>query len=215
MGSARGSSCGHATRPGALARRTVAVVVAAAALAGACGDDRRGGPRGSPEALVRSAADRTFAARAARVEAAAPDAQSSALVRFAAPPAAPLTPSGRGAATGYPELARPLALVDLLRGAVGVESYGGVAVRGVSTFRYETVLDVERALATTPPVRRAEVAALAAALATPAFYADVWLDADGRVRRVQVPLRKTTMRPAARDRRIPQFVTVDLYDYEA
>lgn len=155
------------------------------------------------------------------MEGAAPDASSSGRVDFGPPPggsggaspAATIPLRGRGAAKGYPELANPLAMVDLVRGAVAVVSYGGVAVRGVSTFRYETVVNVERALAAVPESRRPEVTAVARALDADAFYADVWIDAQGRVRRIQVPVTKTTVRPATRDKHIPKLITVDLFDY--
>ena len=191
----------------------LALVVVGTASAGACGADRTGGPRGAPEAVVRRAPDRTFAAETVQVEAAAPGAQSRGRLRLDAGEAT-LPLSGREAARGYPELARPLAVVDLVRGAVGVVSYGGIAVRGTSTFRYETVVNVERALRATPPHRRAEVEAVAGMLRSPAFYADVWVDGQGRVRRVQVPVTKTTQRPATRDRRAPEVITVDLFDFE-
>lgn len=199
--------------------RCVAAVLATLVVASGCGQGRSGGPRGEPVAVVRSAPDRTFAGGSAAVEGAAPDATSSGRVSLgpaggggtATPSTLPL--EGRGAAKGYPELANPLAMVDLVRGAVAVVAYGGVAVRGVSTFRYETVINVERALRSVPEGRRAEVAAVAEALGSPAFYADVWIDEQGRLRRIQVPVTKTTARPATRDRRTPKLITVDLFDY--
>ena len=191
----------------------------AALLSAGCGADRSAGPRGSPEQVVRAAPDRTFSAASAAVEAAAPDASSAGRIHFDRPPGTSAAPvadlevTGRGSAKGYVELAHPLAMVDLVRGAVAVVSYGGVAVRGVSTFRYETVINVERALRATPAGRRAEVEAVAERLDAAAFYADVWIDKDGRVRRIQVPVDKTTVRPAARDRRAPRLLTVDLFDF--
>jgi len=195
----------------------VAALLAVGVLAG-CGEQRPARQRGAPVDVVRAAPDLTFAGDVSvMVDAAAPDANSAGRLPIgtaasgASAPTLELT--GRGAPKGYPELAHPLAMVDLLRGAVAVVSYGGVAVRGVSTFRYETVVNVERALRTTPPDRRAEVEAVAGMLGADAFYADVWVDLQGRVRRVQVPVTKTTVRPATRDRRIPKLITVDLFDY--
>lgn len=196
--------------------RPAALVMAATAVAalGSCGEGRTGGPRGEPTAVVRSAPDRTFAARSASLEASAADAQSTARVAFAAPPAT-FEVRGPGRASGwYPELGDPLAMVDMVRGAVDVVSYGGVSLRGVSTFRYELVVNVERALVETPPERRDRVAALADRLGSPVFYADVWVDGDGRLRRVQVPVDKASDRPGNRDRTMPALVTVDLFDYE-
>lgn len=193
--------------------RLAGLTLLALVVGPSCAAERRAGPEGSAEAIVRSAPDRTVAATTARVEAAAPDARSRGTVRLG-DPARRLEPRGSGAAKAYPELVYPLVLVDLVRGAVAVESYGGVAVRGVSTFRYETVVNVERALATTPEARRPEVEAVARMFGAPAFYADVWVDDQGRLRRVQVPVQKTTQRPESRDRRTPRLITVDFFDFE-
>ena len=182
-------------------------------MAAGCADRESGGPRGEPEAVVGAAPDRTFRQRSAHVEAASLDARSEGRVRFAAANP-PLVPTGRGAAKGYPELARPLALVDLVRGAAEVVSYGGVALRGTATFRYETVIDVGAAVRATPEERRGEVESFARSLGAPAFYADVWVDGRGRIRRVQVPEEKTTRRPGSRDRRLPRLITVDLFGFD-
>jgi len=182
------------------------------ALLGACGGGS-GVSRGTPEAAVRAAPDRTFGASSAQVEAAAPDASSAGTVRFAGP-APELQPTGPGAGTNYPELRDPLAMVDLVRGALEVVSYGGTAVRDASTFRYETVIDVEAAVRATPEARKASVRATADRLGSPAFYADVWVDTDGRIRRVQVPVEKTTKRPGNRDRSKPRLITVDFFAFE-
>ena len=194
-------------------RRLLALLLLGAVASAACGSDRTGGPRGTPEAIVRRSPDRTFAEGSARVEAAAPGAQSRGRLSLDGPDELRL--AGLEAARGYPELAHPIAMVDLVRGAVAVEPYGGTAVRGVSTFRYETVVNVERALQATPEVRRSRVEAVARMLSAPAFYADVWVDSEGRLRRVQVPVVKTTERPEARDRRAPNLITVDLFDFRA
>ena len=187
--------------------RCLVVVVVAVLATGGCGEPTS---RGAPGAVVRTAPDRTFAHTAAHVEAAAPDARSQGRVSFAG--AAPLRPSGAGAAKDHAELVRPLALVDLVRGAAEVKAYGGTAVRGVSTFRYEAVLDVDLAVRRTPEPRRAEVQDVAAQLGARTFYADVWVDARGRIRRVQVPVEKTRERPRGRER--PPLITVDLFAFE-
>jgi hypothetical protein len=176
---------------------------------GACGSDRTGGPRGEPAAVVAAAPDRTVAAGQARFEASAPGAVRSGEVRFQGE-----GPSGGQPPTGeHPELDDPGAMVDLVRGALAVESYGGALVRGASTFRYEAVINVEAAVVATPTARRAAMEAFAQRLDAPAFYADIWVDGDGRLRRVQLPLEKTTERPEARSKRIPEFVTVDFFDF--
>ena len=187
----------------------LAVLIAAMAAvvaAGGCGSDRTGGLRGSPQEVVDAAPDRTIAAGSARFDAGAPNDQRRGAVDFTEPAAA--ADAGR-----YPELSDPAAVVDLVRGAEQAGSYGGAAVRGASTFRYEAVVNVERAVAETPPDRRPAVRALAERLRAPAFYVDLWIDSDGRLRRVQIPVEKTTERPAARSRELPAFVTVDFFDF--
>ncbi|MDP9071726.1 MAG: hypothetical protein M3N68_10720 [Actinomycetota bacterium] len=197
-----------------MARRLSALLLFVTLVTAACGSDRTGGPRGDPEAIVRRAPDRTLAGGTVRVEAAAPGAQSRGRLRVTGGDDQ-LALAGLAADKAYPELAHPLAMVDLVRGAVAVEPYGGIAVRGVSTFRYETVLNVERAVLATPEQRRPRVVEVARTLGAPAFYADVWVDGQGRLRRVQVPVVKTTERPHTRDRRTPDLITVDFFDFEA
>ncbi|MDP8976325.1 MAG: hypothetical protein M3N28_08205 [Actinomycetota bacterium] len=188
-------------------------VLGLVALLGACSGGAAGS-RGAPEAVIRAAPERTLAAASARVEAAAPDASSVGVVRFPGP-GAELQPSGPGASKGYPELRDPLAVVDLVRGALEVVSYGGTAVREASTFRYETVIDVEAAVRATPEGRKAAVQAMADRLGVRAFYADVWVDTEGRIRRVQMPVEKTVKRPGNRDRTRPPLITVDFFAFDA
>ena len=192
-------------------RRWFAVLVLAALAA--CGG-ATAGSRGEPEAVVGSAPDRTIGQGTARVEAAAPDASSAGRLRLSEA-GAHLQPSGAGPDHAYPELDQPLAVVDLVRGATEVVPYGGTAVRGVSTFRYETLIDVDRAIRSTPPERREALRTFADRLPSRTFYADVWVDGEGRIRRVQLPVDKTAERPGSRDRRKPRLVTVDLFDYGA
>ncbi len=176
-----------------------------------CGG-RTAASTGAPEAVVRAAPDRTLEEVTARVEAAAPDASSAGRLRLS-DAGARLRPSGRGQGHDYAELNQPLAVVDLVRGASDVVSYGGTAVRGVSTFRYETLIDVDRAVRSTPEPRREALRAFADRLSARAFYADVWVDGQGRIRRVQLPVEKTAQRPGQRDRRRPRLVTVDLFAF--
>ena len=188
-------------------------LLVAVGLAGvACGSDRTGGPRGEPQAVVEAAPDRTIAAGDAAFDATAPDAERKGQVSFAGHPTHSGPPAARSAA-GHPELADPVSVVDLVRGALASVAYGGAAVRGTSTFRYETVINVERAVAETPPARKARMVAFARALGAPAFYADVWIDGHGRLRRVQVPVEKTTERPPDRSKVLPRLVTVDFFDF--
>ena len=188
------------------------VLVAAAMSVPACGSDRTGGPRGDPQAVVDASPDRTVAAGSAAFDATTPDAERSGRVEFGAEARVTGPEPGRSAAN-HPELADPASVADLVRGALASVSYGGAAVRGISTFRYETVINVERAVAETPPESRSRMEVFAAALGAPAFYADVWIDADGRLRRIQVPVEKTTERPPDRAKVLPRLVTVDFFDF--
>jgi hypothetical protein len=188
--------------------RAASVALAVLAAAPACGADRTGGPRGEPQEIVEAAPDRTLRAGPARFEAGAPDARRTGEIDFASPRVA----TG-DEATPYPELNDPRSVVDLVRGAIAAESYGGAAVRGVSTFRYEAVVNVERAVAETPPERRPAMQEFARLLGSPAFYVDLWVDGEGRLRRVQIPRDHTTERPEARSRVLPQFLTVDFFEF--
>ena len=185
-----------------------------ALVTSACGTDRSGGPRGEPQAVVDASPDRTLTARSAGFEASAPSAIRAGRVSFDDAGEVIAETSARNVAQ-HPELQDPRSMVDLIRGALAAESYGGAAVRGASTFRYETVINVERAVAETPPAGRARMEAFAELLGSPAFYADVWIDGEGRLRRIQLPLEKTTERPEARSKRIPQLVTVDFVDFDS
>jgi hypothetical protein len=187
------------------------VTAALVTLLAACGG-RTGGPRGDPLEVVRAAPERTLRHATARVDAAAPDARSGGPVRLGDPrPGLPVT--GPGSPAAYPELSFTTAVVDLVRGAAEAVPYGGTAVRGVSTFRYETVIEVDQAVRATPQERRATLEELAGRLRAPAFYADVWVDGEGRLRRVQLPVEKTVRRPGSRERRVPKVVTVDYFDF--
>jgi len=200
-------------------RSPVLLLLGLVTLLAACGGGG-GISRDSPEAVVHAAPDRTLAATSAHVEAASPDASSRGTVVFKGPGVLEgrepeLEPTGPGAGRDYPELRDPLAMVDLVRGALEVVSYGGTAVREASTFRYETVIDVEAAVRATPEDRRPAVRAMADRLGSPAFYADVWVDDQGRIRRVQVPVEKTVQRPPDRSRILPRLITVDFFEFEA
>ncbi|GAC1595763.1 MAG: hypothetical protein NVS3B21_19070 [Acidimicrobiales bacterium] len=81
-----------------------------------------------------------------------------------------------------------------LRGATKVFPYGGEEVRGVNTYRYSLVVDLALAAASSPD-QRAALDAAAAAIGPVQWPADVWLDAEGRVRRLQMaedPRARTT-----------------------
>jgi hypothetical protein len=188
--------------------RAASVALAVAVAGPACGSDRTGGPRGEPQEIVDAAPDRTLRAGRAKFEAGAPDARRTGEIDFGTAEAA----TGDDA-TPYPELNDPRSVVDLVRGAIAAESYGGAAVRGVSTFRYEAVVNLERAVAETPAERRRAMQEFARLIGAPGFYVDLWVDGEGRLRRVQIPRAHVTERPEARSKELPQFLTVDFFEF--
>ena len=107
----------------------------------------------------------------------------------------------------------PLVMLDALRGVTSVESYGGNLVRGSAAFRYTTEVDLARALPATPEERRAPLQSALDSGAT-LLEVDVWIDPQGRVRRIQAgndPRERTT----TTDRRgLPFVTTIDLFDFE-
>lgn len=175
----------------------------------ACGDDRSGGPTGRPVDVVLGAPAITLRQGTARVAVDTPTGTATGTITF--PLAARMTARGTGTA---PELSDPILAVDFVRGAVDVVPYGGGEVRGASTIRYSFDVDLDVAAAhATDEEHRAAITAVRAAIGRPTFYADVWVDSAGRIRRVQVPLDKRDKRPGYRQAVLEKLVTVDFYDY--
>lgn len=89
--------------------------------------------------------------------------------------------------------------LSFLRGATKALRYGGEEVRGVGTFRYSFLVDLAAAAAASPADQRAALTAAAVAIGPVLWPADVWLDAQGRVRRLQMAenpkLHSTTTKP--------------------
>jgi hypothetical protein len=187
----------------------VLFAVVLAVVAGACSGNGSPGPTGKPETVVRKAPDLTAAAGTARVVGAAPGVTATGLVTFATG-ADDLVPAGLKAATPPFGVTEPAAVLDLLRGVVSVESYGGAEVQGEGTKRYQVVIDLDKAIAATPVARRAELEQLDGQLGSDdELWADVFVDAPGRVRRVLLPVRTAMERPYGDDKRIAQMVSVD------
>lgn len=161
---------------------------------------------------MRAAPDASVAAGRVGVDAAGPDAEASGTIDLQTG-VADLRFGGTRGASPPAEVADPGAVLDLIRGAVDIHSYGGQSIRGVATFRYEAVVNVERALVDVPAGRRAALEALTTKLGAPAFYVDVWVDGSRRIRRIQVPVAKTMQRPNSRERAKPDMITVDYFDY--
>ncbi|HEY2430235.1 MAG TPA: hypothetical protein VGI06_14950 [Acidimicrobiales bacterium] len=85
-------------------------------------------------------------------------------------------------------LVRPGAATDLafLRGAVQVRPYGGQEIRGAGTYRYSIDVDLRQAIAASPPDQRPALEAANQAIGPVLWPVDVWLDAQGRVRHLEM-----------------------------
>jgi hypothetical protein len=120
-------------------------------------------------------------------------------------------------------LVRPGAATDLafLRGAVKVLPYGGQEIRGVSTTRYSLVVDLPLAVANSPAAERPALEAADQAIGPVLWPVDVWLDAQGRVRHLEMaedPEARTTTTKGNvvvfRDTGNPlPFTDLDFYDF--
>ena len=187
----------------------VAGLLALSLAAAACGRDRSGGPKGAPDDVVHAAPDITTHQRSARVTVDTPTATSAGTIVF--PTTQQVRVNGAGASE---ELGDPVSVLDLVRGAVDIVPYGGAEVRGASTIRYSFDVDLDVAALHAPTAAaRARIEQAKAALGRPTFYADVWVDSAGRVRRVQVPVDRRDKRPGYKDVVLERLVTVDFYDY--
>lgn len=80
--------------------------------------------------------------------------------------------------------ADPTQVLDLLGAATDVEELGEEEVRGVSTTHYRFTIDVEAALESLPEEARQALGAFSSALADTRAPAEVWIDGEGRVRRL-------------------------------
>jgi hypothetical protein len=85
-------------------------------------------------------------------------------------------------------LMRPGAAMDVafLRGTVDALPYGGQEVEGVNTFRYSVHVDLSLATAASPASERPALEAAAAAIGPVLWPADVWIDEQGRVVRIEL-----------------------------
>jgi hypothetical protein len=83
----------------------------------------------------------------------------------------------------------PTQALEYLRGATDdVRRVGEEQVRGVSTTHYRATVDLNKAAASLPPDARAANDELVKSLGTSTLPSDVWIDDDGRVRRMRFSL---------------------------
>ncbi len=177
-----------------------AIGLAAISLAtAACGDRPPRLPSGPPLSVVLAAPERTLAAGRAEVIVADPARSRTAHVDLAAPFDA--------------VEADAVVALDLLRGAIQVDPYGGQGVRGVSTMRYDVSVDFAQAVARTPVDRRAALQRLESRPSTRPAEIAVWIDLEGRARRVQRSLDLVSSPPVTTADGFPAVVTTDYYGF--
>jgi hypothetical protein len=95
--------------------------------------------------------------------------------------------------------ANPLLAVDLMRGVVSIDPYGGAEVRGASTIRYTVMIDPARAVAEAPPERADALRRSMAGSGAGQIKAEIYIDSLGRIRRIQLPAELKAGPPATRD----------------
>jgi hypothetical protein len=107
----------------------------------------------------------------------------------------------------------PFLAVDLVRGVVAIDPFGGAEVRGVSTLRYTVDVDLARAASAAPPEGAAALRRLAAASLPGRVRLDVFVDGAGRLRRVLLPSPLRTGPPPTRTDGEVRGVTIDYSDF--
>jgi hypothetical protein len=203
----------------------------------ACGGDRSGGPKGAPSTVVGNAPDKTLDARTARVTIDGEQVTASGVVDLATATArlqfrpGPMLIVAGGStfvmtnqdhwrrSDGVNQLpaslqgANPLLAVDLLRGVVETDPYGGAEVRGASTIRYTVHIDPAQALAQAPPERVDALRQSLAGSGPGQIRAEVYIDAAGRIRRVQLPADLKAGPPVTRVDGEVRGATIDYDDF--
>lgn len=195
--------------------RRVLLALVVGLVVSACNNESPSpGPTGRPDDVVRAAPDITVASRSARVVGAAPGITATGTVIFETGEDQ-LKLEGRERNENPPfGVVQPGAVIDLLRGVVKVEPYGGAEVQGVGTKRYDVDIDLFKAITATPVGRRDDLHLLDGVLGPDnLLWADVFIDGDGRVRRVLLPVQTTSERPYGDDKHIPKMVSVDYSEF--
>ncbi|MFN2489791.1 MAG: hypothetical protein ABR529_08665 [Actinomycetota bacterium] len=97
------------------------------------------------------------------------------------------TAAGRTDLTQFTQLGQgdPTQVLELLRGVTRrVENLGNEELRGAATTHYETVLDLAKVAEEVPESLRGSVESLIGRAGSSAMPADVWIDTDGRMRKL-------------------------------
>ena len=188
--------------------RALAFTVVVLALVGiACGSEDDSGPRGTPAAVVGQAPRRTEAAGSAKVASFAPGLQGRGTIDLRAGTA---QVAAKGPGAPNPFVSDPALAIDVVRGAVRIESFGGVGVQGVGTMMYELDVDPAKVLAAAPAARRAR---LDRVLPAKQFYANVFIDTQGRIRRVLLPVDLSVPRQYGDSKITNEEMTVDFFSF--
>lgn len=108
----------------------------------------------------------------------------------------------------------PRATLDTLRGAGSVDFLGYQKVRGVNTSRYQGVIDLEAAAKKSPPAQRATMRQIIAMQGTSTQPVDVWVDKQGRVRRLSETVDMTHAAPPTPGATLPSSIAVTLEYYD-
>jgi hypothetical protein len=121
---------------------------------------------------------------------------------------------------GRPELAQlvqlgqsdPTQLLELLNGATkDVEAIGEEELRGTQTTHYTMTLDLRRAVEKASAETRSSIASLVARSGSPRLAADVWIDEEGRMRRMTYVVVLATSDGDAPPNSMT--VTMELYEF--
>src|SRR2546423_11330385 len=109
----------------------------------------------------------------------------------------------------------PRATLDTLRGAGSVEFLGYQKVRGVNTSRYQAVIDLEAAAKQSPPAQQATMRQIIAMQGTSTQPVDVWVDKQGRVRRLSETVDMSHAAPPTPGAAQPSSIalTLEYYDF--
>jgi hypothetical protein len=178
-------------------------------LVGGCGSEHTAGPKGTGSLVVARAPALTRAAGVARVAGNGTGVETAGTLDLRTGVARMTTRGHRAVA---PFLSDPALALDVVPGAVRVVSYGGVEVQGTGTIKYELDVDPAKALAAAPTVRRAR---LRAALPAKQFYADVFIDTQGRIRRILLPADLDVPRQYGKSEITNEEMTVDFFEFSA
>jgi hypothetical protein len=105
------------------------------------------------------------------------------------------------------------ATLDTLRGAGSIEFLGYQKVRGVDTSRYQGVIDLEAAARQSPPAQQATMRQIIAMQGTSTQPVDVWVDKQGRVRRLSETVDMTKATPPMPGATLPSSIAITLEYY--